>query len=330
MSGTRTRSPPNSNLGIAQPRPRPPSRQARMPEFGGGLFGDRSNSEGMRGFAGSESNSFQQSSQRQESYSSASGTTRKSEQASKTFESSEVTRVRRRRYTLADCELELELSILTIRPVEGSEFQFESTNFDLNDFVGNISGELVWGGGALQFTESCTGIRLENTFLVASCSRGRDEFVQARLNLDDHIAYISVRRCFQPITPDPAFAELMSSANWMNFTVITQPDMRSFLKNKAFQDAVSGVARRAVEEVMSQMQEQMMRAVEEAVKRVSEEAEDFVQSEMETLVKKATKTAAYTGLGQLKMMELEQRRAFNIFAPHITAPIIEEPEPDFI
>jgi hypothetical protein len=240
-----------------------------------------------------------------------------------------VTRVRHRRYTLADCQLELELSILTISSAPGSELEFGLTTFDLDDFVGNIGGELVWGSDAVKFSESCTGIRLEKTFLVANCSRNGDEGVQSRLNLEDHIAYSPARHCFEPVTADPAFAELMSSANWMNFTVITQPDMRGFLKNKAFQDTISGVARRAVEEAMRQMQEQMMRAVEDAIKRVNEEAEDFVQSEMETLVKKATKTAAYRGLGQLKTMELEQRRAFNVFAPHISAPIIEEPEPDY-
>jgi hypothetical protein len=47
---------------------------------------------------------------------------------------------------------------------------------------------------------------------------------------------------------------------------------------------------------------------------------------METLIKMATKSAAYSGLGQLKMMHLEQRRAFNTFAPHISAPSIHEEE----
>ncbi|KAF8153647.1 hypothetical protein K438DRAFT_1778078 [Mycena galopus ATCC 62051] len=49
-----------------------------------------------------------------------------------------------------------------------------------------------------------------------------------------------------------------------------------------------------------------------AVAQVKAESEEFVQGEMETVVKQAIKTTAYTGLGQLKMMDLEQRRTFSV------------------
>ncbi|KAJ6453781.1 hypothetical protein C8R45DRAFT_1038859, partial [Mycena sanguinolenta] len=314
MSGSRTRSPPQAPQGVVQPRP---SRLGNM-DFRG--------EQGGFGAQGSfnESNFFQQSNQRRES---SFNTTRTSEEsASDRFEVKRVeeTRIYRHKFTLADCRLELEQSTLTISPASGEGFESNAVNLD--DFVGNISGELVWGAEAINFSESSNSIRLVKTFLIASCARG-NEFVSARLNLDDHIAYIAANRRFEPVLPDPELAELMSSANWMNFTVITQPDMRSFLRNPAFQKAISKVARNAVEEVMKQMRSKMMEAVEKSIAEVTEESNEFVQTEMETLVKKATRTAAYTGLGQLKLMQLDQRRAFNVFAPHISAgPIVEEME----
>ncbi|KAJ7267111.1 hypothetical protein C8J57DRAFT_1717551 [Mycena rebaudengoi] len=97
--------------------------------------------------------------------------------------------------------------------------------------------------------------------------------------------------------------------------------------NPAFQNVIRSVAQRAVDEVMAQMKTVMTLAVEEAVAIISTRSEEYVQDEMETLVKMATKSAAYSGLGQLKMMQLEQRRAFNTFAPYISAPTIHEEEP---
>ncbi|KAJ7474094.1 hypothetical protein FB451DRAFT_284341 [Mycena latifolia] len=143
--------------------------------------------------------------------------------------------------TLADdCELELDGSVLRITP--RSPDKFDSTELNLDEHVGDIGGELVWGGiDAVNFSNSCEQIRLDGTLLIASCRRG-NEAIQAELNLNEHIAYNSARRCFMAIVPDIAFTELMSSANWMNFTVITQPHMSAFLKNPAFQTAISSVA----------------------------------------------------------------------------------------
>ncbi|KAF7326771.1 Cyanovirin-N domain protein [Mycena venus] len=223
---------------------------------------------------------------------------------------------RRTRLTLADCQLELKLSILTIKP-RASGAQFNLTTLNLDEHVGNLDGELVWGYE--KFSASCKNVRLEGTLLIASCERGNKEWIEATLDLDEHITYTTTRRCFEAILPDPAFTEMMSSAAWMNVAVITQPDMRGFLTNPAFQETIKGVARRAVEEVINEMREEMSRAVEKAVTQVSIRAEEHVQYEMQSLTKRATliNTAAYSGLGGLTVMSHEQRRAYNVFAPTI-------------
>ncbi|KAJ7474090.1 hypothetical protein FB451DRAFT_1466607 [Mycena latifolia] len=277
-----------------------------------------------------ESGSYRQSNQRQERQVYQHSSVSRTEEANANFQrtSDAMKEYRTRTITMLtltdDCDLHLDGVILTIAP--RSPDKFDSTELNLDDHIGDIGGELVWGGAAVDaanFSNTCEKIHLDGTLLVALCRRG-NEAIQVELDLNEHIAYNSARRCFMAIVPDAAFTELMSSANWMNFTVITRPDMSAFLKNPAFQTAISGVAQRAIDEVMNQMREVMALAVEEAVAAVSAKSEEYVQREMETLIKMATKSAAYTGLGRLKMMQLEQRRAFNVFAPHIRADLLPE------
>ncbi|KAJ7441249.1 hypothetical protein FB451DRAFT_1441467, partial [Mycena latifolia] len=219
--------------------------------------------------------------------------------------------------TLAKCKLDLKLPrTLTIKP-GSSGFEFKVTTFNLDDLVGNINGALVWG--AKGFSKSCTSVHLEGTVLVALCNPVAGEPVQSKLDLNEHIIYVNSRRCWEAIEADPDFIDLISSAGWMNVAVITQPDMRGFLTNPAFQSTIKAAAQRAVEEVISEMREEMSLAIEKAVTKVSAMSQEFVEIEMRTLTRKATLTnsAAYSGLGHLKVMSHEQRHAYSLFAPHI-------------
>ncbi|KAJ7220898.1 hypothetical protein GGX14DRAFT_676380 [Mycena pura] len=129
----------------------------------------------------------------------------------------------RTRLTLADCQLELKMPILTIKP-KSSGAQFNLTTLNLDDHLGNVDGELVWG--YQKISASCKNVTLKGTLLVASCERGNKE----SLDLTEYITYSSSRRCFEAILPDPGF-----------------------LTNPAFQESIQTVARRAVEEVTSEM-----------------------------------------------------------------------------
>ncbi|KAJ7062211.1 hypothetical protein C8F01DRAFT_1082756 [Mycena amicta] len=189
----------------------------------------------------------------------------------------------------------LRIGLGRISPRKDADIEFETSLVHLNDHVGNSSGELIWGWFPFRRLVQHHPPR-KNALCSRRIVKDRDkpeEYVEARLNSDDHIA----QRKFEAIQPDPAFTEMTSSAHWINLTVITQPDMRGFLKNK--EDAIGGVARRAVVEVMN-------RAVEEAMVRVTAEAEaeEYVQMEMDTLIKSASmaKTGAYAGLAQLHVM----------------------------
>ncbi|KAJ7088270.1 hypothetical protein C8R44DRAFT_991129 [Mycena epipterygia] len=269
----------------------------------------------------SQSSSTAQSMQRQESYSSSMSTSRSEvKQSSGSYEYRSISRL-----TLADCQLELKLSILTIKSRSGG-FEFKTITVNLDEHVGNHYGKLVWGDR--KFSESCKDLLLDGTLLIAMCRGENGEYVKSTLDLNEYFIYATTRRCFEAVVPDAAFTEMMSSAGWMNVAVITQPDMRGFLTTPAFQGAIRGVAQRAVEEVMYEMREEMSRAVEKAVSMVSAKSEEYVQWEMETLTKKATITtaaaAAYSGLGNLTVMSHEQRHAYNIFAPQLSLPHFPE------
>ncbi|KAJ7145530.1 hypothetical protein C8R44DRAFT_863403 [Mycena epipterygia] len=269
----------------------------------------------------SQSSSMAQSMQRQESHSSSMSTSRSEvKQSSETYAYRSISRL-----TLADCHLELKLSILTIKARSGG-VEFKTTTVNLDEHVGNHYGKLVWGDR--KFSESCKNFRLDGTLLFAMCRCEDGEFIESTLDLNEYFIYATTRRCFEAVVPDAAFTEMMSSAGWMNVAVITQPDMRGFLTNPAFQGAIRAVAQRAVEEVMHEMREQMTLAVEKAVTMVSAKSEEYVQWEMETLTKKATmttaSTAAYSGLGNLTVMSHEQRHAYNVFAPQLSLPHFHE------
>lgn len=78
-------------------------------------------------------------------------------------------------------------------------------------------------------------------------------------------------------------------------------------------------------EIMVAVEKAVDTAVAAAVTTVSEQSEQYVESQMAALVMKATRTAAYSGLAQLTVMQASQKRAYNTFAPHIGAdPIAEE------
>ncbi|KAJ7840128.1 hypothetical protein B0H13DRAFT_2366392 [Mycena leptocephala] len=323
MSGTRTRSPPPSRTPptIAQPRPsrlngvRTPDIRAQFLGAGGAQGETRS---------AFKANSFQQGNQQQESFEYFSH--RDGEEARRTVESFEEVRTTTRslRLTLHDCDLVLRESTLIITPRSSESDIIAPTEVNLDAYVGNIEGKLVWGFSG--FTETSENIRLEGTFLLASC-----------LNLANHFVYMAGRRRFVAVNPDPDL--MKASVDQMNFSVITRPDIAGFLNSPAFQNAVSGVARNALGDVMTRIREEMMSviavavakavetAVEAAVTTVSNESEQYVESEMAALSMKATGTAAYSGLAQLTVMQARQKRAYNRFAPHIgAAPITEDAE----
>lgn len=113
-------------------------------------------------------------------------------------------------------------STLIITPRSSESDIIAPTEVNLDAYVGNIEGKLVWGFSG--FTETSENIRLEGTFLLASCVReSSTKLKKAKLNLANHFVYMAGRRRFVTVNPDPDL--MKASVDQMNFSVITRPDI---------------------------------------------------------------------------------------------------------
>lgn len=189
---------------------------------------------------------------------------------------------------------------------------------DLDIYVGVANGRLVWGRGYTDFSRDSSSFKLDGMILVANIN-GRE----SRLHLERHIVYTAADGgSFGPLPEDPAFSRFMSEGNWMNLTIVTKPDMSSFLEDAAFRNAVSGVARRAVENVMLDTQFMMETIVKKSLEAIREQAEFHIEKEMQRLITAAAIDAAYSNIARLTMMGIDEKQAYNLFASRINAPLV--------
>jgi len=201
-------------------------------------------------------------------------------------------------------------------------------NLDLH--IGNVGGQLVWGGE--DFSMSCKETTLDKTVLVTKCrchfsdsmllhdKGGEELYIERRLDLKDHIIYDKALEGFNVVSADSQFSRVISSAKWMKYAIITQPDMGSFLSEKAVQDAVSGVAERTVAQVMHQTEQVLAEVVKVALDMIKQKAKDHIANELKRLIKTAALSTAYSsGLGEFEQMEEAHRMAYNAIAPHMGA-----------
>ncbi|KAH7025685.1 Cyanovirin-N [Microdochium trichocladiopsis] len=81
-------------------------------------------------------------------------------------------------------EVTLEDNILraSCQDVEGN---WQTTEINLNDFLGNSNGIFEWGGGGWHGT--ATNYRLEGPVLVAQLDDGNGEWPEAKIDLNERI-----------------------------------------------------------------------------------------------------------------------------------------------
>ncbi|KAJ7206313.1 hypothetical protein GGX14DRAFT_568286 [Mycena pura] len=234
--------------------------------------------------------------------------------------------------TLADCTLTLEDRAQLRIEWTAPNGQPGTSTLNLDQFIGNHGGRLAWPGS--DFSQSCENILLDGTSLVAMCAQGgeSDAYTGSHLDLDHYLTYTSGGG-FGPIDTD--LCDFMATPNWMNFTVVAQPDMGSFLGHPRFRKAVSGVAHRAVDEVMSNMQYVMQHMAQHMVQQMVDEAMDIVRTrseqrierDLDKLVQTAASNVAYSSINQFVVMQSEAIQAFNTLAPHINAAPLDQSTP---
>ncbi|KAJ7222606.1 hypothetical protein GGX14DRAFT_388386 [Mycena pura] len=204
---------------------------------------------------------------------------------------------------------------------------------NLNNHIGNVGGQLVWGG--TDFSESCDDIKLidNTTVLSAKCRHthftdsNRNEIrlrdsqdtaisVVRELDLKDHIIYDRALDggSFNIVAGDPDFSRVISSASWMKYAIITQPDMGSFLRQKPVQNAVGDVAERTVAQIMHQTELVLAQVVKAALDAIKKQAKELIADELDRLAKRAALTTGYaSGFGAFAQMH---DAAYHVMAEH--------------
>lgn len=207
--------------------------------------------------------------------------------------------------------------------LDGEKGQETSITVNLDQFIENANGHLVWTRTARGFSQECKpgSISLDGTVLVAWCrvtwSGKPDDYHESSLDLKNHFVFTDSG--FKPSDPDDIseLTAMISSASWMDFTFITQANLSAFLQNPAFKKTVSSIARRAIElansqanAVIQQMQQMVWR-----LQTINEHSEQYIQHQVAAVIQSAAETAgAVAAMGKLTMMAAQQKAAYANFA----------------
>ncbi|MEB3357256.1 MAG: CVNH domain-containing protein [Synechococcales bacterium] len=79
-------------------------------------------------------------------------------------------------------------SFLSAMCEKADGYTMKETEIDLDDYIGNLDGELSWGDHLFSLT--CYDIYTDTDILSANCLDREGYIVPTELDLDDHIANI--------------------------------------------------------------------------------------------------------------------------------------------
>ncbi|THU92004.1 hypothetical protein K435DRAFT_800806 [Dendrothele bispora CBS 962.96] len=169
------------------------------------------------------------------------------------------------RKTVSADKLRLQGSVLhaDFRKADGG---FASSTIDLDEYIGVVSGKLVWGRKG--FRSECTNIRLEEYTIKVEC---RDEETHSSVTADlDLTRYLQVYDGVLGVkvaeVPNAELSNLFSEVRWMKFKVVTEPDASVAVKNPAFKGAISSLAELTSRHVVTDLSEDLKKSVAMEIK----------------------------------------------------------------
>ena len=155
---------------------------------------------------------------------------------------------------------------------------YTTSSIDLNDYIGNINGQLTWG--YKDFKKSSRGIVLKDGYLIAECKNEREQYVTSRLELTKGLHCDAGKLEVMVPKINPEFSKFMSEAPWMKFKVVTEPQMDLLLTHKVVQNSFESIAETTVKHVTSRMTRLMSVAIAAAVEEVTISAMEHVRTVM--------------------------------------------------
>ncbi|KIJ40902.1 hypothetical protein M422DRAFT_68425 [Sphaerobolus stellatus SS14] len=166
-------------------------------------------------------------------------------------------------------------------------------SFAINEYIGNIDGQLVWDGKSKNFVASCKSIEIKDGYwLVAECKRAgnTNEYVWSKFDLrtklrNDHGRIVE-------IVFDAKLSKMLTEVPWMKFKVIAEPDLSIFAGHPVIKDTMVKIAQSTVQHVTMQMSLRLQAAIELAIKEVTISAIQYIHTEMDMVVRETTGVGA--------------------------------------
>ena len=183
-----------------------------------------------------------------------------------------------------------------------SDGRVSHISIDLNLHIGNVGGQLQWGG--TDFSKTCNSIHLEGFFLVANCLvLGQKNYMTTRLDLRTHFRISGGAIIY--VETNKKLSMMLSEVPWMKFKVVAEPDLSIFGSHQVVKETLATIAESTVKHVTIEMHKKLTIAMEEAIKVITASAIEYVSLQMEHAVRDAVgyvnASQSLTGLGNLSI-----------------------------
>jgi hypothetical protein len=164
------------------------------------------------------------------------------------------------------------------------------TSLDLNLYIGDIDGRLVWDANG--FSKTCTEIHIEGFFLIARCHNpaNREEYLVSRLDLRTRLRVQGSVIIF--VETNKKLSMMLSEVPWMKFKVIAEPDLSVFGAHPVIKQTMTRVAESTVEHVTKSMHAMITQAMETAIVEITASAMQHISMQMESTVRDTVGYAA--------------------------------------
>jgi hypothetical protein len=160
----------------------------------------------------------------------------------------------------------------------------QRSSIDLDQYIGLVNGQLVFGAKGFTKHKHLRNIRLEGFIIYAEVyTEGLGES-WIEISLDISEKFKNKNGILIAVTMNADLSVMLSEIPWMKFKVIAEPDMSVFARHPVMQQTMVSIAESTVEHVTNQMSSMIQTAIQQAVRVVTESAMVHIEQSMQTMV----------------------------------------------
>lgn len=158
-----------------------------------------------------------------------------------------------------------------------SDGTYNSSTLDLKEYIGIVSGKLVWG--RREFLKDCTSVKLDGYNLIAE-SLYEKTTIESTLDLSRYLQAYDGVLGLKVAESNSELSGLFSEARWMKIKVVTEPDASVVVKG-GFRDAFNGISESTSKHVITEMTEDL---AESMTLDIRGSLDDKVKTEMTRVI----------------------------------------------